>query len=1241
MKKRMLALVMTLAMCLSLLPVSALAAEGDKVAKIGETQYETLDAAIAAAQDGDTIELLADCTTGGITLNNKSLTIQGTGSETIAFRTKGIHAIDSDLTFKNCKIDMVISDHPGGNGATANLIDDSDLTLTGVTMTLTNDHSDTDEESGIFLYQGSNLYINGGSDITISGFKDRKTSSGIYADNSEYENQPNREIVIDGNSKLLIMQCGWHGMTVNPIDLTVKNGSSVTLTENGNESYGGGLGCYYGKLTLSNGSAMIANNNQGVGWGIFIKDLSIDSTSTLEACNNTGAGLTVGGEGTIATGAKVRLNDNGAMGLWVYKIDDPWAGDVTIEGNVDLEILRNKNRGIYNANLLTMKSGLVMNNATTSSGGGIGNMRSGTATLSDAVKLYNNHASVAGDDICSTGTITFGSVGSDWALDGAPDCTDAIDGWYVDGTNDRWSAHKKPVHVEKFTAGADITASTEKPLALKAAHGLIPLDPGDSGTENWAISKSKTATNLDKNYESKVTLSLPAASYKGDLDIAFVVDGSTSADQAELSKAASAFLDELAKLENLNVKASLTIFGGSVPLLKNTDLLDLSVSENLAAIKTELTDSSYDEKDGRSGSNLQAGVEAARTALNKDTSVAAEDKYMIILSDGAARMWINDADEAMSKAYLPSEGTTIFWNSNEDFIHRYTAEKDLRSFQAVWNAAETDVAQYGMTKSERDSATSETVASWATVGDLTNNYYTTYEAATYYAAQSIMAAKSESNIILVSYPYHENEIYGKYIESFKSWLADNGVSRYHVTEGEATQEIAATIFGGVKDELIQLVDAGSTVTDYIGNGIDNEKNTYNFDLKSDSFVLTVGNETLPCVKTDSNANTYYFGTAFETVNTDGKTYPFVVTYYPDSAEGANDEHFVLAINVPITKDAPVQLTYTVKLTNPQTSAGTYGQYDADGSKNYSGLYTNNSATLYPVDSNGDKGVPENFPKPTVSYTVSGGSGGGGGGGSVKPPVLNTKDHYGYIIGYPVDYITGETTNDQTRMPVKPEGNITRAEVATIFFRMLTDDSRNQFWSQSSEYSDVKTSDWFNNAICTLSNAGILSGYDDGTFAPNGKITRAEFATIASRFFEYKDSEGNNPFNDVDENSWYYQYILAASQMGLINGYPDGTFQPNNYITRAEAVTIVNRTLDRHPDQDHFLKDMLVWVDNMDTGKWYYADMQEATNSHEYEMKGSGDSKYENWTKMLEIRDWAAFEKAWSDANSASGGEVTK
>ncbi|MBR2490177.1 MAG: DUF11 domain-containing protein [Ruminiclostridium sp.] len=245
-----------------------------------------------------------------------------------------------------------------------------------------------------------------------------------------------------------------------------------------------------------------------------------------------------------------------------------------------------------------------------------------------------------------------------------------------------------------------------------------------------------------------------------------------------------------------------------------------------------------------------------------------------------------------------------------------------------------------------------------------------------------------------------------------------------------------------------------------------------------------------------------------------------------------------------------------------------------------------------------------------------------------PPALNTEDHYAYIVGYP----DGN---------VKPDGNITRAEVATIFFRLLTDESRDAAWSTTNDYSDVRADQWFNNAISTLSNAGILNGYNDGTFRPNAPITRAEFAKIASSFFSHVDSEYQGLFPDVPASKWYAAYVEAASELGLITGYPDGTFRPEQNITRAEACTIVNRTIDRHPHEDQLHEDMIVWPDNPAPGEaghqWYYEQIQEATNSHEYVMENA----FENWTELLENRDWAAFEKMWSDSNSAPGGDVMK
>ena len=412
------------------------------------------------------------------------------------------------------------------------------------------------------------------------------------------------------------------------------------------------------------------------------------------------------------------------------------------------------------------------------------------------------------------------------------------------------------------------------------------------------------------------------------------------------------------------------------------------------------------------------------------------------------------------------------------------------------------------------------------------------------------------------------------------------------------------------DQTIAISE-GSKVEDTIGN---------KFTLIPDSFKLTVGDTKL---KLKKDGETYYFGD--ETVS--ATAYKFKVTV----TETESETKFNWDINEAIKKDT-VTLSYKLKLTNPQTAAGTYGKDDLDGSLGIpesEALYTNKSAIL--CDKENTK--LDEFPKPSVSYTVSSGSSGSHSGGS--RPSLNTKDHYGYIIGYPVDYYTGQPTTDQTKKPVRPEGKITRAEVATIYFRMLTDESRTKFWSQSSGYSDVKTGDWFNNAVSTLSNAGIIAGYEDGSFRPNGYITRAEFATIAARFFDVTYN-GKDLFPDISGH-WAKDYINQAANKGFVNGYEDGTFKPDRNITRAEAVTLVNRTLDRHPDKSHFTKDMLVWPDNMDQTKWYYADMQEATNSHTYQMKENSDkTKYENWTKTLPIRNWEALEKAWSNANSSQG-----
>ena len=224
-------------------------------------------------------------------------------------------------------------------------------------------------------------------------------------------------------------------------------------------------------------------------------------------------------------------------------------------------------------------------------------------------------------------------------------------------------------------------------------------------------------------------------------------------------------------------------------------------------------------------------------------------------------------------------------------------------------------------------------------------------------------------------------------------------------------------------------------------------------------------------------------------------------------------------------------------------------------------------------------------------------------------MLNKTDHFAYVIGYP----------DGT---VHPNGQITRAEVATIFFRLLRDEVRDGAFTTSNSYSDVAYGKWYNNPISTMSALGIITGYPDGTFKPNKPITRAEFAAIAARFDETQSGKSAT-FSDVIGH-WAAKEIGIAYYNDWIKGYPDGTFKPDQNITRAEAMTLINRVLERKPESPaDLLTNMNKWTDNLDTSKWYYLDVQEATNSHGYTRK---TFNYELWRQMLNDPDWSRYER---------------
>ena len=1281
-RTRVISALLVFMMLLSLMPTVAFAAEGD-VAQIGDTTYATLDDAVDAAADGATIELLGDATINGLNLS-KNLTIQaaeGVADPTITFTQYGIALWGKALTFKDVNVVMngIGSTPYTGEWSWMTICasENAFLTLDNVDMTM-DATGTTNSPHAIYFCNNNVLNVINGSNLTI-------------------KNYANDALEWDG---------GNGGYNVNITD--------STFTSDHNRS--GFTGTFYATITDSKVNVINSTGNGSNGSHFIIKtteealETETKDDDTVVNFNNNGSHGLSAGELQIIN-SEVNANNNHGMGITVnnnFKVEN---SVVTVTGNADnssygyaavrlyndfdfsvdstskLYINDNNNTGLYvRQGNLTVADGAVLeitgNHVThdllDGYGGGIyvgyGDNYDPTVVLPADAKIYNNHAITGGDDIyVSEGvngpSLTFGEVGEGWALDGDPDCTHDIDGWYDDSENARWEAHAANAadnHIIEFTGFTDGAATVTGLTALKAAHGLLPLD------SEWETSKSKTATNLDDNYESDVTLSLPAADYERTIDVVFVIDD-THAGSDIFYDAVNNLLTELSEKDTLDINVGVVAFDAVsrdwLSATSNGDysnLVSIKDSDALNAVqKAIMTQLDYDGSGHMTkvgATNTEWPVDMAAEMLRNGTG---EEKYLIMFSDLYGYVY---------RGELTLDGTTYYdvplskrigtWNQGSlsmgtkysTFADAY-AEKDLEENQTADGFfRDTSWENYWKIYQGLDTAPENTISTMYQVGSHT---YSGFEKSLCLTYDNLMNAAEIADVIIINNSFYTGD--SQYAQSMVQEMLDtleenSAVKTYRYNTSSADEALegdaAEGIFQGIRDDLIQVVDAGSYVVDEIGSGTDDAGIEYNFDFIDDidNLTLTVGDEELAKEElTDINFDHPGAASGYGFKKAGSDVYDFELYYYPTGRDGQSNECFVWEINVPVTKDQTVQLTYTVKLTDPQTASGTYGEYDEDGEETTStGLYTNNSATLYPVDSNGYKHVPEAFAKPTVSYTVGGSSSGGGGGNPSEPSIrpdepddLNTEDHYAYIIGYPIDYRTGEPTDDKSVWPVQPQGNITRAEVATIFFRMLTDDARAEYWSQTNDYNDVEPDDWFNNAVSTLTNMGIISGDPDGAFRPNDPITRAELTKVAVGFFDVTGDYEDGTFSDVDADSWYADFIDAAFDLGLVEGYPDGTIRPQAYITRAEAATMVNRTLGRVPDTDHLLPEdeMRVWPDNSDADAWYYAQIQEATNSHDYEWITSGGEEIENWTHKLNDRIWEQLEREWSDAYSAPGGEV--
>lgn len=442
----------------------------------------------------------------------------------------------------------------------------------------------------------------------------------------------------------------------------------------------------------------------------------------------------------------------------------------------------------------------------------------------------------------------------------------------------------------------------------------------------WQVSKSKTAENLDEALESEVTLSLPSAEEPLATDVVFVLDKSTSADVEE---EAIGMLTELSS-KAADIKVGIVIFNKtSNKVLQLTKLDKTTLADIEAAIRTEI----------KSGTNSHAGLIAGRQMLDDDKTVDPARKYLIFVSDGITYMF-NEEPTAVSWSFDADE--TQSWCGPDNWYSKYGDNQPPEDWNKWMKTIEAQIAGDG---TKYDYPYGGKAGSTTPVSEA-SQHAMSVDKALYLTAQEYNKAQASG---YNCYAMRATDVKGsQYLwgPSFMEYLSGG-------------TEVS---FDSIRNDIYYLVDSGSKVVDEIG-----ETEVYNFDFINDvtRLKLTVGGEVKDAVKLSNTE--YGFGSLLDSGN-----YEYTLTYHAKGTQIGSrtfGECFVWDINVPVTIDSPVQLTYAVKLMNPQTEAGVYGEYDRDGSQGKDALCTNNSAVLYPVDSSGSEGQPEEFAKPTVSYTV--------------------------------------------------------------------------------------------------------------------------------------------------------------------------------------------------------------------------------------------------------------------------------
>ena len=932
------------------------------------TEYSDIDEAIAAAESGDTIILLDNVQPKKTFYKSLTFRSEGTNFFSVTYDVVGWR-YSGDLTFDHAKF-VVNSDSGSKTADNTEAAPWVAMVLKNATLTLTNGAAasysfDSNEgvKCAIYTDEGvdSSIIVENGSSFSVHG----RNTKGIDGQGVQLGNTANCKISVTGGSDFLIDGCN-RGY-VNSPTVEVNNSTFTVQNCSANASNGG-------TFTAVDSTVNFLNNG---GHGLSAGDALIQK-STLTSTGNGYTGIHIGGNLEVIEGSKVtargngwngwdadrfaglRINGNGELdSKSSIDIENNYEVGMRIEGensNVDLSAgsVTIKDNGIPNIGSFqneyyswdkSSREGKFNN----TKGGGIWNK--GTLRLPESAAVYNNHAEKAGDDIYSTGTVTFGKVGSGWTLDAGAngggradasgkvtgtDCRDDIDGWYDDTELHRWEAHRDgKFHTQEVKEGTH--AGT---VAVKAAHGITYSNVTPDIPEDWSHSKSKTATNLDSKFNSTITLSVPSAEVPIATDVVFVLDKSTSAD---VKNSILGMLSDLQKsIDNsgATVKVGVVVFNKEakqmLPLTKLTKDNE-GVIEN--AVNSEL----------KSGTNLHAGILAGTKMLDEDTSVDNGRKYLILVSDGITYMYnsdptaINSENGDRTNAFAGPDIWSVKYGSNEvtesweSYLGR--AKKQIEDDKDRY-----DIPYETKTYPDGEYISYDTRADHAMTVDkaLYKSYVAYADAASKYHTYALTAESGSGS----QYPWGP---------SFMRYL------------NEGVSENAGSIdFDNIKKEIYYVVGSGSSITDVIGYGTDDHRNDYDFQFVNDidKIKIVYGGEELK--KEEIRANTYGFGTDSSVKG----GYKFILHYHPEGTENTSEEQFTVYCNVPVTLKDKLQIVYDVHLNDPQTASGTYGKYDEDGSKGYDSLKTNKEAVLHPIDSNGTKLTAEKFPEPTVSYTVS-------------------------------------------------------------------------------------------------------------------------------------------------------------------------------------------------------------------------------------------------------------------------------